>query len=418
MTRLYILSLLFVVTVLGVKAQQFGIENQYFLNPWVYNPAQFDAQQTVLSLSHRNQWAGLEGTPTITRLAFQNYNVGQAYFGLSLVYFSDGPFDTYESLASFGYKAQFSEVTSLNFGLSLGYGSRNINLNELTDPSDVDFTDASFLQGNFGIHLKIGKASIGASIPRLLDESITANEFVGISSPQLFLFSGSYMLEASANISIEPQLLYHINNNLNTKQFEVIGTAYYNDRIWAGAMFRQEFGASAHVGLNIDKYDFGYIYSLGAVGANIQQASHEIVLRMRVGKKRGTSESVNSSTVAANRTEISTSKKAKNRKMAKEPEPAPQSFVDVLDENGSIKQLKAGYYLILGEYFLKSSALRARNELAETGIATKLYFIESKGSNFLFTDFSYSTSSEADAKVDEIKDQSGYEQVRVLYVGE
>ncbi|MEM6642912.1 MAG: hypothetical protein AAF616_08035, partial [Bacteroidota bacterium] len=98
--------------------------------------------------------------------------------------------------------------------------------------------------------------------------------------------------------------------------------------------------------------------------------------------------------------------------------PISQLFINVLDENGSTHQLKASYYLILGEYFLQSSAIRSRNELAENAINAHLYFIESKGSNFLFTYLFYSTSSEAETKMSEIKDQTGHEQVQVLYVSE
>ncbi len=126
MTRSFYLSIFIMLFFKLADAQEASVETQYFINKWIYNPAQFDTEEAIMSLSYKSQWIGFEGAPNYARLGIQNYHMGSGYFGLLLKQLTDGPFNEYEALASYGYQAKFSEQFKLNFGLSIGYGIRTL----------------------------------------------------------------------------------------------------------------------------------------------------------------------------------------------------------------------------------------------------------------------------------------------------
>ncbi|MEM9327133.1 MAG: type IX secretion system membrane protein PorP/SprF [Bacteroidota bacterium] len=64
MKKLTLLILLCGGFVLGTHAQQTPLYSQYFLNPYLYNPATvgFDGEAKAFFL-YRKQWVGVEGAP-------------------------------------------------------------------------------------------------------------------------------------------------------------------------------------------------------------------------------------------------------------------------------------------------------------------------------------------------------------------
>lgn len=293
MIFLYKRSLIFCVVffvVFSLQGQQSEIENQYFLNPWITNPAQFPDNDRLISLSYKEQWGGLEGAPTYGRFAFQNVKFKSIYLGGIVKYFEEGPFEEFETLALLGYKASLSNIASLKFGMSFGYGNRSFNLNELSDPGDVGLggisSSRSFFQGSAGLSFQINNFHIGASIPSLFEENITGNEIISLSGPENFFLSASYTFKNPiSSVSFVPQILYHIDNNLGINQYEVVGTGYYKDLFWLGGMHRENFGTSMHAGFKVKQLDVSYIYSFSSLGSDIGLSSHEMVLRFRLGKK-------------------------------------------------------------------------------------------------------------------------------------
>ena len=58
-------------TICFTNAQQTPIYSQFFMNPYVYNPA-FAGQngRSVAFLSYRKQWIGIDGAPETSTLSF------------------------------------------------------------------------------------------------------------------------------------------------------------------------------------------------------------------------------------------------------------------------------------------------------------------------------------------------------------
>src|SRR5687768_1352301 len=122
-------------------AQQNLIYNQYYLNPFLYNPSYIAPNgYTELFVNYRLQWAGFEGAPTTITANFHHplsYKMG---VGASLVHDQVGILKTTTGMLSFGYQIyfgkNFSHPHKLAFGLSAGMANSNISADQATNPTD------------------------------------------------------------------------------------------------------------------------------------------------------------------------------------------------------------------------------------------------------------------------------------------
>ncbi|NQZ45895.1 MAG: PorP/SprF family type IX secretion system membrane protein [Flavobacteriaceae bacterium] len=420
--EIYFLVVLLLLPIFTI-GQQTEVENQYFLNPWIYNPAEFSDQETIISLSHKAQWSAIEGSPKYSRLAFQGARAGSFYLGGLVKYNEEGPFDKFEGFLSFGYELTFSENTALKLGMSFGYGNRNFNSNELSDPNDVGLLgiadSKSFFQGNTGFSLQISKLKLGAAIPSFFQEQITGDDFIVYSTPTSFLVTAAYLINGpGSSIAFEPQILYHINNNIGINQIEGIGTFYYDRRLWLGGRYRQNYGAGFHVGLKIKNIDASYIHTL-STGTDIGQSSNELVLRLRLGTskkntgssfdldqtvsqdntendlvtaKNSTQESALETTINAqsesdsiqvgqNRPDLNSNKSSLSKNKI-EPSHEIQNDVTDLKVTDVLKKvtyiLPKGNYIVVGAFEIQSNAIRFNQTLYALGMRNSIIWVPSR----------------------------------------
>lgn len=410
MNRSFYLSICFMLCFKLANAQEASVETQYFINKWIYNPAQFESEEAIVSLSYKSQWIGFEGAPYYGRFGVQNYQLGSGYFGFLLKQLTDGPLNEYEAMASYGYQANFSEQFKLNFGLSLGYGIQTADITKLTDPGDpglINLPDnQGYFQGSFGLSLDFGNASFGASVPRLFDQFVTGGEVFKATTPQLFFFSGSYMIHASTKYSFEPQFLYHMNNNVGVNQIEVMGTLYYDKKVWFGGAYREKYGVSAFAGASINKFDFSYIYTLPSIASVVNQPSHELVLRYRFRKNTNT-KSAKSRVGEYDPYDINNylNSSEEGSEVVEDVQTQDEKATGILVtdvENDDQYKLKPGFYVVMGQFYLKNRALRLRNVLASQGIAGKVIYLHDADIYYMYSEY-FSNEQEAEVKLEEAK---------------
>jgi type IX secretion system PorP/SprF family membrane protein len=278
-------------------AQQNLVYSNYYLNPFLYNPSYIAPNgYTELFLNYRRQWVGFEGAP-ITATANIHYPINYKMgLGASFIHDKAGVLTTTTGLVSFGYQVFFGRDKTiphkLGFGLSAGVTNSNVSTTEVSNPGDPALANnkTSSMDGQFGLNYQNRNLRIGFAIPRLFKSYVTSAEDFntpGIEQITSTISTLSYNFVITPRISFEPTALYRTEKNAPS-QWEGLGVVSIDNLVWAGGSYRQDYGASAFLGLNIKntvKVAYAYEFATGQVNG-IGNGTHEIQLALRLGKKK------------------------------------------------------------------------------------------------------------------------------------
>lgn len=277
----------------GIKAQERIINNHFFLNSYFYNPAFAGKEgRANVSLNHRQQWRGIDGAPITSIVSFDVPFNNNLNTGIKIINDQKSILNSTTVFLTLGYTASFSrdKKHSLSFGISGGALKHSIDTDESLDFNDPEiialFNNTTRFLSEFGINYRYYDLNIGFSLPVLMDPSYSSEEFSFDPLNEL-LFMGSYVFQLPGNkIALEPYFLYRIKENLPA-QFEATGIMRFNDLFWIGGAYRQDYGASALVGLHVgENVKIGYAYEFAAAQVNSYTGgSHEIQLSMGLGDK-------------------------------------------------------------------------------------------------------------------------------------
>ena len=463
-----LLIILFITEAQTAQAQQSFVENQYFINPWVYNPSRIAERGfTEISLSYKQQWAGIPGAPAIARLGVhsplnQNIRIGGFIWNQT-----EGPFQRIEGLATVAYQINLDKSIdhSFNFGMSVGVGNRSINRGELDVPDDPGLdilpNSSSYLQGSFGLNYRINGFQIGIAAPRLIQDKITGLggfESPSLGFPEYLLGSISYAWQNPLEtFKIEPQLLYHHNNNGLGSQWEGFISAYYKNTVWGGVSYRQDYGLSGYIGAAYKKVDVSYIYSLPSVGATVPNSSHEVVVRLSLGKNRNEKAPKNlipdeepeednfannykteeeetipedvvvkavptNPEIASNDTTNTLAHKNKELELTKTQTLKIDSIATkeqwrIRDLTGMTYPLEVGYYMICGAFASRNNALRFETDLESKGLDITTVMVPSRGLYYVYT--GYTDDAElAEGRCKNLRQMMGMQDTWILKIYE
>jgi len=285
---------IFICCFQSVVAQELPFNSQIFINPYYYNPAYAGFEdRPAFHVYRRQQWTGIEGAPVTSGLSFHTIFNEKIIFGFHIMNDERSIFNTTRALITFGYRASFDDDHYISFGLSGGIGSNSIDLDAIdpNDPAIIDALDNNlFLDGNTGFNYFNKGFNLGLSLPKIFKTNTISNSgFVPgeISPLNDAIFLTSYRWQISEEkFAIEPFGLYYYSSEL-PGQFEAIGIIHLMDVFWIGASYRQDYGATGFVGLNIkDNFKFGYAYEFfDAQAANFNNSTHDIQLALIFGEK-------------------------------------------------------------------------------------------------------------------------------------
>ena len=292
--RIFLALICFLQLSCKLQAQQNLMYSHYFLNPFLYNPS-FVAPDgyAELYLNYRNQWAGIEGAPatgTISVHLPMNYKAAFAFTG-----YQDkaGVLKTTSGMLTFAYQihlgSRASDNHKIGFGLSAGMMSTSIGPGNVNTSDPVIGRTSSF-DGQFGMHYQLKNLKIAFAIPRLFRTYVASQQ--GFNKPGLeqiktTITSVSYNIKFGNRITVEPIATYRTYGN-TTGQFEGLGVLRIDNVAWVGGSYRQDYGATAFVGMNIkDKIKLGYAYEFATNQINtFGSGTHELQLVLRLGKKK------------------------------------------------------------------------------------------------------------------------------------
>lgn len=276
-------------------AQDVPIYNQYFLNPYVYNPAFVGHNEhPVISLSHRRQWMGIEGAPVSSNISFHTTLKGNGALGANIYTEKRGLLTTSTAELAFGYKVKFGKEQYVQFGLAGVGGSNSIDLEETQNGSAILLENSEngvYLDGRFGIKIQLNNLNVGFALPSLFSKSNFNSKKAGettIDPLSQYLAMASYKFVISKdNFAFEPHLLYRALGDGFT-QMETTGLFYIKNMLWAGANYRMDYGATGLLGIKIkETLSVGYAYEMAtAVVSGFSNGSHEITINIHLENKK------------------------------------------------------------------------------------------------------------------------------------
>ena len=299
----FLFFLLFLVASFVGLSQQPLVYNQFFMNPYVYNPAYAGVEgHSVLFLMYKNQYSNIDGAPRTYHANFHVPLKGGIAFGASAHNESHGVLNTISGKVTGGYLLSIDREHFIRFGLSIGAGNNSINVSEFDSPNDPAFTDivnnSSFLVGDFGLTYHFDHFNVGFAMPSLFGYQVfTENSFspITIKAHENVLFKMNYRGHISDNLAFEPHIIYRYNKVL-PDQYEGTLIVHLAHIIWLGGTYRQDAGIIGLLGAKIkESLAIGVAYEVGNFNYTNQLGpSYEVHVGYHIGAKKDHAEHVSS----------------------------------------------------------------------------------------------------------------------------
>jgi type IX secretion system PorP/SprF family membrane protein len=274
-------------------AQETALFSLYQQNRYFYNPSFAGADGNIVHVMYRNQWSGVQGAPENMMFTYQNAFNKNMGIGGRLYRDNAGVLSRTGAQMSYAYGVDFSRVSRLTFGMSLGAMLNNVrwdNLegNDAIDPALYRITNTAVLDGAFGLNFAWRNLNVGFAFPQLFNRSFRqgissdviryANHSVATVSYRIFVGEGKFV--------ITPLVLCRIGDTYlkNTGQFDFNVKAEWNNQLWVGVLHRTNYGNALSVGLNVGGFSFGYAYEFSNQFAGAAtNGSHELIVGYRFG---------------------------------------------------------------------------------------------------------------------------------------
>jgi len=298
----------------GVSAQNYPVYNSFYVNPFLYNPAEALTDYTYVYAIHRQQWTNVEGMPTHSTITFNTLmNDSRAGVGGKLSNYKRGLLTTTDFVVSYAYGMPVGQKNWLFFGLSGGAVSNQIDLTQVSDPDDPAIANylANNFQpaSNFGMLYRAGSGiNIGLSLPQLFpskfnSEASFSNTTVSPLDNVFFTIyykrkveskivnrkSGGVNRKVKSKETTAPLELYfnYKYSKFGTSQFEFLGKINLSENFWVGGSYRLPYGFTGNTGLKINRFIFSYSYEPGSQPESaFSKGSHEVLLGLRLGEPK------------------------------------------------------------------------------------------------------------------------------------
>lgn len=303
--------IILIITCISCNAQNYPVYNSFYINPYLYNPAEAASDFSYLFLNHRQQWMNIEGSPELTTVNFNSMiNNSRSGVGAKISSYKRGLLSTTDIAFTYAYGIALSEKSKLFFALSGGTITNNIDISQ-ADPADPAITHymANNFQpaGNFGMLFKSESGiNFGIALPQLFIpkfNSTSSFENTSVSPLDNLMVSAYYKKKVDGKIisrkrkgirksmktgenfaPLEFYALYKYAKAGNS-QAEAMIKLNLSEKLWLGAAYRHPYGMSGSLGLTISKFLFSYSYEPGnQPEPAFSLGTHEIQLGLRLGE--------------------------------------------------------------------------------------------------------------------------------------
>lgn len=287
-------SILISVIIIGSlsgKSQQMAHFSQYLLNDFFLNPATAGTKDySPIRLTVRSQWAGFEDAPKTQTLSFHSNAIPGMGFGGVIINDKTGPLGQTGLELAYAYHLEVSKSTKLSLGLSAKAVQYALDESKITLEESNDFTFSGTTSktlvpdAGFGTYLYSEKYFVGLSVPQLFQTKVkydAQDEKLNKEVRHYYLFGG-YNFEINKDFMVTPSMLVKTVFTAPT-QFDVNIKGTYRDIVSLGVSYRLKDAVVILVGLEKEKFTFGYAYDITLT--NIRKystGSHEVMLGMNI----------------------------------------------------------------------------------------------------------------------------------------
>ena len=261
----------------------------------VFNPAFTGVDGPLLALNSRIQMAGIDQAPTTNFLLYHLPSKKNVHLGISAL--NDRVFvesKTYLSL-DYNYKLKLDQETSIYLGIKAGGFYNNINIEKIprifNEPNPLLSTVGSYFNPMFGLGFTIIDPNffIGIGTPNVFNiKRFQNNGDLEPSARDLTLlhFTGGFKLRLGDKLSVDPLFIYRSISDL--PNFISGNLSFvFNDKFSLGTGFSNNDNASVFFGSkykNGFQWGYGYEFYSGSPKYAINKPTHEIFIRMNLGK--------------------------------------------------------------------------------------------------------------------------------------
>lgn len=281
------------------------VYNQFFMNPYIYNPAYAGVEGHAVAFAmYKNQWANIDGAPSLAHVNFHVPLKGGISFGAFAYNESIGPLTTSGGKVTGGYLFTIDREHFFRFGMSIGAGSTMVDQSSFSAEAQGDPTisnlqnTGSFLLGDVGFTYHFGHFNVGVALPSLFSNTFPQEQGlapISFKPTDNILFKANYRGHINDDIAIEPHLIYR-HNKYQPNQYEGTVILHVYHLVWVGGSYRQDAGFVGLLGAKIkEKMGIGYSYEIGNSNYSSQLGgSHEIHIGYHLGTKKEHAEHVSS----------------------------------------------------------------------------------------------------------------------------
>ncbi|MBB6460393.1 PorP/SprF family type IX secretion system membrane protein [Flammeovirga kamogawensis] len=287
-----LISIILLLNISVVFAQQDPIYSQYMFNTAAINPAYAGASETVsINVLHRSHWVSMPGAPK-TNTFTATMPIAHNKLGLGVFAMNDeiGVFKNTQAYGMLSYHLPVSYNGKLSFGLQFGFNQYRGNLTEVKvssngkfDPAFANNISKTQFNTGAGVWFQTTKFYAGVSIPRILDNrnvKKNSNEPITIENQMHAYFMTGVVLDVSKDIKVKPSTLIKYVEN-NKISYDLNTTFYFQEKISLGFSYRDTKSlvlmSEVQATKNI-RIGYSYDMSLSEV-QNVSGGSHEVMLR-------------------------------------------------------------------------------------------------------------------------------------------
>ena len=260
MKKLLLLGLVFFLTLTAAQAQQDPMFTKYMFNTLIFNPAYAGSKEHMsMTLLHRDQWWGLEGSPTTQTLTIHSPLKGNRIgVGGSLLHDDIGPTKEIKLSGYYAYRISFNDGKSkLSFGLSASVSNwqadwGSLVVDNLADPvfqgKQVEWRE----NAGVGVFYYNPNFYLGLSVPNIINKPYENSQATSV---RHYYLSGGLILpfNLSRTIIFKPSFLIK-NSNLFGEfdasgmgnvgaptEFDIDLSFLFYEALWVGMSFRSAF---------------------------------------------------------------------------------------------------------------------------------------------------------------------------------
>ncbi len=303
----------------AMHAQQVPMYSQYTMNGFLVNPS-FAGRDgyTSVNLTVREQWTGLEQSPSTYALSFQTRILRNSYIskstsvkkklvrptkggqvGIGAYVFNDknGIMRRTGGQVAYSYNIPLSDASeenprNLSFGLAMIAYQYSMDMDGLVydhdDPFLNNYDRSVFIPDfNFGVSYTTSRIYAGFAMTNLLRGSVRFFDDNNEESAELghYFLTGGVKIPLASNWLLEPSAFIKSSDMLfKAIQLDITSRVYYRNDYWLGLSWRTQDALIAMLGLRYDRFYIAYAYDFTLTEMRRQGlGSHELTLAVKFG---------------------------------------------------------------------------------------------------------------------------------------